>query len=314
MANATPSRSGLVNNTGSNYTELFEIIFPGEILTTFNRAIKTFDKHFMQTIDHGKSARFPIVGKTTSGYHTPGTEITGDAIKHNEKIINVDGLAFSSVFIANIDDAMNHFEVRSRYAEQLGQSLAENMDEHILQTAVLSARGSAAISGDVGGTVLTNANFRTNGAALAQGHFLAAQTFEEKDITNVQNYSFMRPAQYYILAQATDLLNRDWGGAGSYSDAYIPRVAGIELVKTNSLPITDKSGDATTGENNTYNADFSDTACVIFSKEAVGTVKLRDMAVESEYDMRRQGTLVLAKYLCGHGILQPKCAIELAVA
>jgi len=47
-------------------------------------------------------------------------------------------------------------------------------------------------------------------------------------------------------------------------------------------------------------------------KEAVGTVKLLDLAMESEYDIRRQGTLMVAKYAMGHGILRPECAIELA--
>jgi hypothetical protein len=48
--------------------------------------------------------------------------------------------------------------------------------------------------------------------------------------------------------------------------------------------------------------------------EAVGTVKLIDLAVETEYDMRRQGYLTLAKYAMGHGILRPECAVEIKTA
>ena len=44
---------------------------------------------------------------------------------------------------------------------------------------------------------------------------------------------------------------------------------------------------------------------------AVGTVKLLDLATESEYQIERQGTLFVAKYAMGHGILRPECAIEL---
>jgi hypothetical protein len=36
-----------------------------------------------------------------------------------------------------------------------------------------------------------------------------------------------------------------------------------------------------------------------------------DLAVESEYDIRRQGTLIVAKYAVGHGYLRPDCAVEL---
>jgi hypothetical protein len=39
-----------------------------------------------------------------------------------------------------------------------------------------------------------------------------------------------------------------------------------------------------------------------------------DLAVEMEYDMRRQGTLIVAKYALGHGILRPESAVELASA
>ena len=32
-------------------------------------------------ISSGKSAQFPVVGTTSSSYHTPGNEITGSSIK-----------------------------------------------------------------------------------------------------------------------------------------------------------------------------------------------------------------------------------------
>jgi len=41
---------------------------------------------------------------------------------------------------------------------------------------------------------------------------------------------------------------------------------------------------------------------------------LMDLGLESEYDIRRQGTLFVAKYAMGHGVLRPEAAIELALA
>jgi hypothetical protein len=35
---------------------------------------------------------------------------------------------------------------------------------------------------------------------------------------------------------------------------------------------------------------------------------LLDLSMESEYDIRRQGTLMLAKFALGHGALRPGCA------
>jgi hypothetical protein len=50
------------------------------------------------------------------------------------------------------------------------------------------------------------------------------------------------------------------------------------------------------------------------SRASVGTVKLLDLAVESDYLIQQQGTLVVAKYAMGHGILRPECAVEIKTA
>ena len=46
-------------------------------------------------------------------------------------------------------------------------------------------------------------------------------------------------------------------------------------------------------------------------KSSVGTVKLKDLATESEYQIQRQGTLMVAKYAMGHGGLRPECGVVL---
>ena len=47
----------------------------------------------------------------------------------------------------------------------------------------------------------------------------------------------------------------------------------------------------------------------VMSKDAVATVKLMDLAVESEYQIDRQGTLVVSKYAMGHDVLRPAMAV-----
>ena len=65
------------------------------------------------------------------------------------------------------------------------------------------------------------------------------------------------------------------------------------------------------GSGSGYNGDFSKTVGIVAHPSAVGTVKLLDLATESEYQMERQGTLFVAKYAMGHGVLRPEAAIEL---
>jgi hypothetical protein len=313
VSNATVLRTGQINGSGAT-DALFLKVFAGEVMTAFQTANVVLDKHNVRTISSGKSAQFPATWKVTAGYHTPGAEIVGQTSNLAERVINIDDLLLASVFVANIDEAMTHFETRSEYAKQCAIALGTQWDKNVLQVGVLAAAASATVSGGNGGTTLTSSGtlYRTSATDLAGALFSAAQTLDEKDIPETDpRYAFVRPAQYYLLAQSTALINKDWGGAGAYSDGKIVRVAGMDIVKTNNLPITDLSGAGVSGQKNTYVADFSKVAGLVMTKDAVGTVKLLDLATEMGYDMRRQGTLLLAKYAIGHGILRPECAVAL---
>ena len=50
---------------------------------------------------------------------------------------------------------------------------------------------------------------------------------------------------------------------------------------------------------------------LVMTKDAVATVKLMDLSVESEYQINRQGTLMVSKYAMGHNVLRPACAVAL---
>ena len=61
MANATVSRLGLVNNSGTGYDALFLKVFSGEVLTAFSENnIFNDSLHNVRTISSGKSAQFPL--------------------------------------------------------------------------------------------------------------------------------------------------------------------------------------------------------------------------------------------------------------
>ena len=179
-----------------------------------------------------------------------------------------------------------------------------------MRVVVQAARGAATITGTNGGTVITKANFTTS-ANIVAALFDAAEQMDGDDIPEDERYAVVSPAIYYKLAQDTTVLNKDWGGEGAYADGKVLRVAGITIVKSNHLPTGNQS--TVTGEQNTYHADFTKTKAVVFHKSAVATVKLMDLGLESEYDIRRQGTLFVAKYAMGHGVLRPEAAIELAL-
>ena len=100
--------------------------------------------------------------------------------------------------------------------------------------------------------------------------------------------------------------------AGVYADGTVLRVAGVQIVKSNNLPQASVS--AATGENYSYNGDFTNVKALVMQKQAIGTVKLMDLAVErtsGDFEVMYQGTLMAAKYAMGHGILRPECAVEI---
>lgn len=309
MSNATVLSIGQINGAGAT-DALFLKVFGGEVLAAFQEANKVMDKHTVRQISSGKSAQFPATWKVSAGYHTPGSEIVGQASNLAERVITIDDLLISSVFIANIDEAKAHYDVRGTYSREVGLSLAYQWDKNVLQVGVLAGRAAATITGASGGSVLTSATdlYRTSASDLAAGLFAASQKYDEKNIPEADTkYAFMRPAQYYLLAQNTNLINAFWTkNNGDYAKAEVLMVGNHELVKTNHLPNTN----ITTGPA-AYQGDFSKTACLSMTKNAVGTVKLLDLAQEMQYDIRRQGTLMVAKYAIGHGILRPECAIEL---
>lgn len=322
MADAAVSRIGQINSAGDPKA-LFMKVFAGEVLTAFKENCVSEDKHMVRNIQNGKSAQFPILGKISAEYHTPGREITGLNLPANERVITIDDLLISHAFIANIDEAMNHYDVRSPYSQEIGRALAYTYDKHILQLAVKAARDTSPVTNEAGGGKVADASMLTDTSAekLVAALFAAAQKLDEKAIPEEDRFAYLNPAAYYLLAQNTKIMNRYWGGEGEYAGAKVLRVAGLNVIKTIHAPFGQNIKTVATGGSpvmagtgDKYAVDATSTVGVVMHKAAVGTVKLMDMAMESQYDIRRQGTLMVAKYAMGHGVLRPAAAVELATA
>ena len=332
MANATVSRLGLVNNSGTGYDALFLKVFSGEVLTAFSENNVFNDSlHTVRTISSGKSAQFPVTGTATAAYHSVGTPLVGaNQILANEKIISIDDLLIAQSFVANIDELKNHYDVRAIYAKELGKALAKTYDQNVAKVIANASRASTTLTGGSGGLVTTLASGNTasanvTGDELAAAIYDIAQAFDERDIPPTDRFCVLPPAEYYKLAEsATRTVDVDFnpGGNGSFASGKVQMVAGIPVMMSNNVPQTNKApGAADTnelgGSNNTYAGDDSKTIGLVFHKSAVGTVKLMDMTTEisgSDYGIMYQGTLMVAKYALGHGILRPECAATIKLS
>lgn len=321
--NFDASRLGVVNTTSDGSwaqdNSLFLQVFAGEVLTAFRKATIFESLHTVRTIASGKSASFPIIGLNSAAYHTPGNMLIGTKVKHAEAVIKIDDKLTSNVFIADIDEAKNHYDVRAPYSSEMGNALAYTFDKNVAAMIAKAARTAANFNTDLpGGTrikIVAASKSAITGAQLATALFSAAQKMDENNLPENDRYCVLAPAEYYKLVQETDVINRDWGGAGAYADGTVLRVAGITILKSNHLPTTNRS--AATGEQNDYSANFTDSVALAFNKQAVGTVKLMDLRMEqtgSDVHALWQGTFMVASMALGTNILRPDCAIEIYTA
>lgn len=333
LPHQNPSRLGQFNATGDDRS-LFLKLYAGEVLTAFEESNVFMPLHRTRTIANGKSASFPLTGTATSKYHTVGTMIEADGVKHGERVVTVDDLLISPQFIAKIDEAMNHYDVRSIYSKEAGNALSNTADRNIARiiakaasitdSTKAAAQFGTAFDDEVytnNVTIGTTAAHATDGAKIVAAIYAALEEFDKKDVKG-KKVCVLPPAQYYALLNVPSVanaawLNRDVGGNGSVSGGVVPNVGGVEIRMSNHIPQADETTGTSDAEPVTasrtaaYRGNYAKTCGLIFTEDAAATVKLLDLAVESEYQIERQGTLMVAKYAMGHNILRPACAIAL---
>ena len=140
--------------------------------------------------------------------------------------------------------------------------------------------------------------------------FDAAKTLDENYVPAEGRVAFLKPEMYYKLANATNAINVDFSGRGSIAEGTVQKIAGITLIPVPHFVASNVNsgvdqGSATQGGSNPQAVDLSNFEALVSHPSAIGTVKLMDLSTEMEYDIRRQGTLMVAKYAMGHGVLRP---------
>lgn len=320
MTNANPSRIGQINSQGDALALMLKV-YGGEVLTQFNRASVMRALMTLRSIAYGKQAQFPVTGSGVARLHTPGEQILGQKLNSNEVTIDVEGLTIADVFIPNIDEWLNHFDYRSIYAEILGQALAKKRDQNGIHTLANAARKTTAnVNGVYAGDTLTstsnNAAYATDGAVLVQALYDAGVIFDTRDIPEDGRYILVRPVQHALAVKSgllTDITkNQNATDLGGMVTGTIKGVNNMGFVKTNNFTAVD---DRTNTEQPTSRQkDYSTSVALVGHKSAVGELSIKDLAMESEYQMSRQGTLMLGKFMSGSGPLRNEAAYELRTA
>ena len=318
MSNATISSIGQVNSSGTA-DALFLKVFSNEVLTQFIRENQMLGMSTVRTLGQGaKQSSFPVTGFVNANYHTAGTEITGQAIKHNEKIISLDDMLLADVFVAEVEELKSAYDVRAEYSRQMGSALANKVDKHLLSLAILASRVTTPnVTGGNVGSEITDADCHTNATSLIDSIFEAIQKLDENNVPSDGRVAIVRPDQYYQLANVDKLVNRDFSkDNGDFGRGTVLSIGGVPIVKSNTAQevfATDLSA-SISGTNNTYNGDFTHTFAVVMHNSGIGSIKRKDLVMESTYDARRIGTLMTARMLMGSNILRPESVVSIKKA
>ena len=250
------SRLGVANSTTAPTTRageqaLFRTIYLTEVVKAFQEKNIMSGLTQARSIANGKSATFPTFWKTNAHYHAPGdTDLDGtNQVRHDEIVITVDRVLMSDIKVAEIDELINHFDVRAMYAEQMGSALAQAYDKQLLSLAYAATTtafdrlndSSDNVPAWVGTNRQTTARDLGTAAGIIESIYEAVETLETYDVPTQGLVCILKPQEYYLLitgasAAGTIAINKDYGGSGSIASGTVPTIAGVPIVKTNNLP------------------------------------------------------------------------------
>jgi hypothetical protein len=305
------SRPGIKGTTGTDDTELFLRQFGDMVFEAYEESFDFMGRTTVRPISSGKSQTFPIIGrKRDAADHTPGEQILGGTIEHNEIEVTLDPMLVDSLFLPEIDELMAHYPLSAPYARQIGHSLASSSNRKIGHTFINASRviDPPYEDGPVPGYFF-HANMRTDPAQLEEAAFKAVEHIRTNDISGEGLFYMLPHAQYILLAKWVGIDQQDTSGSGNRAAGTVGKVAGIQIEGTNSIP----TGNVTTytGRQTKYNGNFTNTVGLIANAMAVATVKRRGIRVTMKDKDDRLGTLIIGSKLEGHGIQRAECAFEI---
>ena len=300
----------------------FMKVFSGEVLTAFARNTVMMSRHQVRTIDHGKSASFAVMGRTRAKYLAPGNSLDDQRKKfeHTEKVIAIDGLLTADCLITDIDDAMNHYDVRVEYSRQLGEALAQSADCAIINELANMAAKDATVPENIPdngtgadkvkgtgksfefATGLEISQSADYGNKIIEGLLAARAAFTKNYVPMGDRYCLLTPEGYSALIKALMPDSANYQALFDPNSGKLQTICGFEVIEVPHLLNEGVDG------KHTLNAKYTDAGLqgIVFHRSAVGTVKLKDLAMERARRAEYQADQIIAKYAMGHGGLRPE--------
>ncbi len=301
---------------------LFMKVFTGEVLTAFERTSVMMSRHQVRTISHGKSAAFAVMGRTRAKYLAPGDSLDDQRKKmeHNERVIAIDGLLTADCLITDIDDAMNHYDVRVEYSRQLGEALAMSADCAIINELANEAAKDTAFKENIPdngedddlvpgtgkafefATGLEISQEATYGNKILEALLAARAQMTKNYVPQGDRYCLLTPEGYSAVMKALMPDAANYHALFDPNTGKLQTICGFEVIEVPHLLNNGVDG------KHKLNTKFTAAKLqgIVFHRSAVGTVKLKDLAMERARRAEYQADQIIAKYAMGHGGLRPE--------
>ena len=276
-----------------------------------------------------KSASFAVMGRTRAKYLAPGNSLDDQRkkIEHNERVIAIDGLLTADCLITDIDDAMNHYDVRVEYSRQLGEALAMGADCAIINELANEAANDTKFKD---GNIPDNAKDTDNvkdadkvlgtgkafefvtglevtqeaayGSKILEGLLAARAQMTKNYIPQGDRYCLLTPEGYSAVMKALMPDAANYHALFDPNTGKLQTICGFEVIEVPHLLNDGIDGKHTLNEK----IKTAGLQGIVFHRSAVGTVKLKDLAMERARRAEYQADQIIAKYAMGHGGLRPE--------
>ena len=311
--------------SGSDDRALFMKQFGGEVLTALTANTIMAGKTREKTIGAGKSWQFPKTGTSKAEYITRGQELMGNSFATDEVTVTVDAPLVASHSLWDLDVLMSHFDVRAPMTQDMGAALARTYDQNCMRSVILAARTAASGQLRLGGTrfvdpTLTNVD-GADGVVWMKFIRKAKLALRAKNVPVGQTiYMVVNPTVFDAIKYAqingqyinlSSIIQLASAGSGTEPTEAI-RYEGVMILNSNLLPNLNET--AATDVFAKYRGDFSKTTGIMWAADAVASLSLLGVTVETTRDVRRQEDFILAKRINGHGTLREELAVEFATA
>lgn len=257
--------------------------FTGEVEHAY-MATTVFEPHFKRkmVVKGTNTLTKKAIGRTSLQKLGRGQAPDGKQVKFSKAQVTVDTMLLSRHTFDELETIQTDIDARAEVSTQAGRDIADFYDQTIAISGVKAARytanpyGLGAADGFYGGTQQTIAS----GDELdpAKLHYALGQMLmkmEEKNVDPRREKLLLavRPAQYYVLQDAEQIVNGEYITSNGNKLDNIPmfKAWGIPVISTNNLPKGVVTGHLLSNEDNDnfYDGDFTNVIALAIGPKAL---------------------------------------------